>query len=270
MILYKYYDANSGLEALKSRKLGFRTPANFNDPFELTALFNNGEGMSSQPAYRRQIEELKNDLVILCLTRSPMNPLMWAHYGKEHTGIVIGYDVSSDFLSSPEYSLIPVGIGDVIYTQTKSPVAWTPQNVDSLHRVYLQGLGVSDTPTHDQQVLARRLLLTKHAIWGYEEEVRIVKLLDSLFEGSQEWQQHPYRTIFHVDNLPSGLHLFNQEVPIMEVYLGARNSMLDVPETLWALEDLSCPVFQLEVDDTSWQLVKKTAEMPPHHFGLSR
>lgn len=91
MSLYKYYDAEGGRAALNSRSLGGRTPSNFNEPFELTALSNGDGAMSKLHTLRVQIEELKEQVVILSLTRSPLNLLMWAHYGREYTGMVVRY-----------------------------------------------------------------------------------------------------------------------------------------------------------------------------------
>lgn len=257
VILYKYYDAGGGRAALNSRRLGFRKPSNFNDPFELTALSNGDGPMPELHMLRRQVEELKEQVVILSLTRSPLNPLMWAHYGKEHTGVVIAYDVSGDFLNSQEYNLIPADAGEVIYTHTKSPFKVTPQTMDILLRVYQQGFGAPDAQTYEQQALARRLFLTKHASWVYEEEVRVVKIADSMFEETHVFQADPLRSCESGSDLPYGLHLYRQEVPIVEVYLGAKNTMFHEPAVLLELQSLRCPVYQLEVDDTSWQLVPK-------------
>lgn len=257
MVLYKFYDAVGGQAALKNRRLGFRTPSKFNDPFELTALSNGDGPLSKLHTLRQQIEQLKEQVVILSLTRSPLNPLMWAHYGKEHTGIVIAYDVSGDFLNSQEYNLIPADAGDVIYTHTKSPFKLTPQTMDTLLRVYQQGFGGAATQTYEQQALARRLFLTKHASWVYEEEVRVVKIADSLFEESHVFWADPLRSYELGGELPYGMHLYKQEVPIVGVYLGAKNTMLNDPAALLELKSVGCPVHQLEVDDTSWQLTPK-------------
>ncbi|PKF25948.1 DUF2971 domain-containing protein [Pseudomonas hunanensis] len=257
MILYKYYDATGGLKALKSKRLGFRTPSNFNDPFELTALSNGDGPLSKMYTLRAQIEQLKEQVVILSLTRSPFNPLMWAHYGKDHTGVVIAYNVSGQFLNSPEYNLIPADTGDVIYTHTKSPFKMTPETMSTLHRVYQQGFGAPAAQTYEQQALARRLFLTKHASWVYEEEVRVVKIANNLFEEMQVFQGDPLRAYDLGEHLPFGLHLYRQKVPITAVYLGARNTLASDPVARLELEGLNCPVHQLEVDDSSWDLSPK-------------
>ena len=254
MILYKYYGPDAGLAALRSRKLGFTTPSCFNDPFELTAL-SNGDGPSSkQNTLRHQIEELKEQVVILSLTRSPSNPLMWAHYGQDHTGVVIAYDVAGPFLNSRQYNLIPADAGDVIYTHTKSPFLLTTDTMADLGGVYQLGFGAPVEPTFEQQVLARRLFLTKHASWVYEEEVRIVKIATNLFREAAEVWEDPncrYRT---GGGLPDGLHLFEPEVRFHSVYLGAKNTMLEDPDLKSELKDLGCPILQQEVSSSSWQL----------------
>lgn len=258
MILYKYYGAASGLAAIESQRLGFRVPHFFNDPFELTAL-SNGDGPEAKlDTLRMRIEELKRQVVILSLTRSPLNPLMWAHYGQEHTGFVVGYDVAGDFLGSQDYNLIPAQAGDVIYTHTKSPFTLTPATMDVLQRVYQFGHGATGVPSYEEQVLARRLFLTKHASWVYEEEVRVVKILDSLFEESARYQADPLRTFESPDYLPDGLYLYNHRMPIKEVYLGARNTLQEHPDELAKVFGGDRTVYKLTVEDTSWQLTCNT------------
>lgn len=259
MILYKYYGYDAGIAAMTSHQLGFRKPVYFNDPFELTALSNGSGPLSKQETLRHQIEELKEQVVILSLTRSPNNPLMWAHYGRDHTGFVIGYDVRGDFLNSQEFNLIPAEAGDVIYTHTKSPFELTRASMDAMKQVYQHGFGATHTPTFEQQSLARRLFLTKHASWVYEEEVRIVKLVDSLFEENHVFQAHGYRQLEKIDPLrplPTGLSLYKHQVPIHSVYLGARNTMQDGMDSE-RVQGLGCAVFQLGVNDTSWDLEAK-------------
>lgn len=259
MILYKYYDADGGFAALNSHQLGFRIPTEFNDPFELTALSNCEGALSKQNTLKRKIEDLKSQVAILSLTRSPLNPLMWAHYGKEHTGVVIAYEADCEFLNSWEHNLIPAESGEVIYTQTKTPFDLTSQSMDTLHQVYLRGAGDGSSLDVRKHALASRLFLTKHASWVYEEEVRVVKVYDSMFESSSDIQKQRYRSYRVLD---SGLLLYQEKVNILEVYLGAKNTMWDDPKTSETLKNLPCRIYQLEVDDKSWDLNKKLLERP--------
>ena len=67
----------------------------------------------------RTLNEILKNVVILSLTRTPLNALMWAHYGEEHKGFVIGYDVDDQFFKCKTNNLIPIQQGNVIYTKTK-------------------------------------------------------------------------------------------------------------------------------------------------------
>jgi hypothetical protein len=187
---------------------------------------------------------------------------MWAHYGEDHSGFVIGYDVSDPFLSSEEYNLIPVSAGDVVYTSTKSPHILDPEIMRRIQNIFMSGMGelgrIRDPETLS---LARKIFLTKHASWVYEEEVRVVKVLDSLFETSADFQNDARRSQYSLTQQESlgrfielvpGLSIFNFEVPIREVYLGLRNPMRDAPEQLEPIE--GAKLYKLEMDERSWDL----------------
>lgn len=262
MILYKYYGFEAGKKALKSSNLGFRKPKNFNDPFELSFLSNSGGPHSKQAELKSILDDLRNTVAILSLTRAPSNPLMWAHYGQEHSGFVVGYDVSDSFLSSDEYNLIPVSAGDVVYTSTKSPHILDPDMMNRIQNIFMSGMGelqrIRDTETLS---LARKIFLTKHASWVYEEEVRVVKILDSLFEESTAFQNDERRSHYSlteeespghlIEQIP-GLSIFNFQVPIKEVYLGLRNSLSDEPEKIELPKEAK--LYKFEMDERSWEL----------------
>ena len=230
MILYKYYGFNAGLSALRNGQLGFRTPKDFNDPFELTFL-SNAIGPSSK------LDDLKSSVAILSLTRTPLNPLMWAHYGEGHTGFVIGYDTNDKFLTSKHYNLVPVDDGDVVYANTKNLHALDPASMKLFYKAYLAGQGIDLSGSERAQInsLIRRIFLTKHSSWVYEEEVRVVKVLQSLFDTAEEYQNDPMRSFYHLskDVAPgyscqtvSGLLIYYHTAKIKEVYLGVRNPLL--------------------------------------------
>lgn len=264
MILYKYYGFESGLSALKSGKLGFRVPAYFNDPFELSFLSNGSGDEKKISTLHKKLEELSQSVVILSLTRAHDNPLMWAHYGKEHEGFVIGYDVNTDFLTSHQLNLIPVDDGDVVYTNTKSKHILNKGVMDKLHKVYLSAMGGMQTTNPELKSLARKIFLTKHASWVYEEEVRIVKVAYSFFEEAHEAQQDPLRAFTDIESV-NGLRLMQHKVKIKEVYLGARNKLVQHPSK--EFEDIhksltieKCQFKKMAVDKNSWNLITSKLE----------
>jgi hypothetical protein len=98
MILYKYVSFEAGKAILGRNSIGFSQPKCFNDPFDLPTY-------PPEPA-PNPVESLFSDVRtwvknhiwaentgILSLTRTPTNPLMWAHYADKHQGVVVGLDV---------------------------------------------------------------------------------------------------------------------------------------------------------------------------------
>lgn len=245
MILYKYYGFQAGINALKSQKLGFREAQFFNDPFDLTYIDN-----SSQYAdLERIVNFFKTNCAVLSLTRNPYNPLMWAHYGDEHRGFCIGYDIDDELLKSDAHNLIPVNDGDVIYTSLKevseikddfSAVWRNLQFVKNKRDLLLD----SDEMQKAVIELLRKLLLYKHSAWSYEEEVRVVKVHQPLDVelGSEHGElgvghffSDPLNSFSSLSkemapgmrvSLVDGLYIFDSPVKIKEVYLGLRNPLL--------------------------------------------
>jgi hypothetical protein len=274
LILYKYYGFSAGLSALKSSQLGFREPVSFNDPFELSFLDNaQGPGVKLNDL-ENKLNELKKSVAILSLTRSPCNPLMWAHYGENHTGFVIGYDVDTPFLTSDDYNLIPVERGDVVYTNTKTIHNLTPRSRDLLHKVYLASQGQDQDSLNKSEFenLARKIFLTKHASWVYEEEVRVVKSFLSMFETTDDYYSDPMRCWSTISKrvAPSmglvqvpGLKIYSHKVDIKEVYLGVRNPLVqrqtevstDIDATISnKAEREKWKIYSLRMASGSWRL----------------
>jgi hypothetical protein len=90
---------------------------------------------------------------IFCLSRTQMNPLMWAHYAAAHTGVCIHFDARAD---------------------RGSPFAYA-------RRVQYRGvrpaLEVATVPPAPD-VLIDVLALTKSREWAYEQEFRLLGNLD--------------------------------------------------------------------------------------------
>lgn len=266
MILYKYYGYDSGLKAIKSRNLGFRKPKHFNDPFELSYLSNSDGNSSKITMLNTRLDQFRDSVAILSLTRTPDNPLMWAHYGEEHKGFVIGYDATDKFLSSQEYNLIPATSGDVVYTNTKSSHFLDQDTMRKVNEIYLSSLGRNNIKDPETVSLARKIFLTKHASWVYEEEVRVVKIIDSIFMESRDFQSDPLRSYsilleenssgFSKEKIP-GLSIFNHISKIKEIYLGLRNPLIQ-SDKFDEIPRFDFPqIFTFQMNDRSWSLKRK-------------
>jgi hypothetical protein len=276
LILYKYYGYDAGLAALRSSQLGFRNPKDFNDPFELTFLSNAQGPNSKLSRLGYDIEELKSSIVILSLTRTPLNPLMWAHYGRDHEGFVIGYETNEKFLTSKDYNLITVDNGDVVYTNTKSPHVLNIASMKLFHDVYMAGKGLelNDTKRAQVESLMRKVFLTKHSVWVYEEEVRVVKANNSFFETTEATQADLLRSFYflvkdvapgYACDMVRGLHIYNYRVKIKEVYLGIRNPLLNTGR-IDNLAHQSDMELVNKANEESWKVY--ALKMSPRSWGL--
>lgn len=262
MILYKYYSSTAGLIALESSKVGFRTPIYFNDPFEASVIC--GKAFTSD-----RVSNTLKSVAILSLTRTPLNALMWAHYGEEHKGIVIGYEVDDPFFQCKKTNLIPVQKGNVIYTKTK-PFLRTSTKVTTELCNAIEGL-INEKDYDLITDLTNHLFLNKDTIWSYEEEVRIVKsIINVTMETSELWENPYYRYSTVNERIEPGfsrekilgLKIYDYPVKIKEIFLGARNSFLEANNTdainlIKKINAENIKVYSVSVDNKSWNLVKK-------------
>lgn len=270
MTLYKYYAYGGGLAAIDSRQYGFREPRHFNDPFEFTYLLGTSSG-SKAGSVEQIIADLRERVCVLCLTRSNVNPLMWAHYADSHRGFVVEYDVDDEFLTSPVYNLVPVQEGVVAYPEEKPDTFLSDKNIAAIHQVFLQGCGDSVSLVKTHLPIVQALYLKKHKVWSYEEEVRVVKLVDSLFEETHVFLSDPLRSytilIKDIEGKPGcametqpGLKLFDKHpAKIKSVYFGVRNPLLvdtvclDEKIAKWRAQGVQ-NFFRMDVGPSSWLL----------------
>lgn len=192
MPLYKYVTDNTAINILAKRSIRFTQPCAFNDPFEFLPQFiRRGKSLShiegkfeftldtpcregimisdcgglseanNDEAARVLLQALSERVGVLCLTRNPLNLLMWAHYCGDHKGAVIELDEEHPFFANT----FPV-----VYSETR-PI-YELSN--------FMGIPV---PMADFYV--------KSDIWAYEQEVRISKPLNRAKDVSPQTQEEP-------------------------------------------------------------------------------
>lgn len=265
MILYKYVSFTSAQKIIETSTLGFSCLEDVNDPFEGRALkFKRNKETINTPdsvfvgAVRNR---LSRNYGILSLTRQPLNPLMWAHYGTSHTGVVIGIDIEKAKLNCEETSVIPAQYGEIVYSQTKPHSLLLEPTAEQLMNI---GEEVQSFNSHDFQ-LFKQAFLYKSIDWGYEEEVRVVKNVRSnisrykrgeFCNKSGSWKQL----------IIEGRPLFCLQIPensITEVYLGTsvyknvtRKGMTETEyvETIEKWENQNIAVYNCRPKVESWSL----------------
>ncbi|SLN27151.1 hypothetical protein TRL7639_01006 [Falsiruegeria litorea R37] len=177
-LLYKYYGFSAGLAAISKNSLGFSKPTKFNDPME-GRLWLHQNGLS--PTW---LEPLLDSVGILCMTRNHLNPLMWSHYGENHTGFVIGYDDGDLLFSDQRDTVIDAQSGS---TFTESQYEFSDVEQSGRAAAQWVQLGMDELEVPDIAAAIRHIFLMKQHCWNYEEEVRIVKLLSSAAHTASEW-----------------------------------------------------------------------------------
>ncbi|MGB1257972.1 MAG: DUF2971 domain-containing protein, partial [Thiolinea sp.] len=144
--------------------VGFSCLEDLNDPFECTSFGfkENGElNVTPRTATGACKNRFSRQYGVLSLTRQPLNPLMWSHYGDSHQGVVIGFDVDSAGLSDASSCIIPSQYGEVVYTSTKPHRDLPMPSSDQLMAI---GNSVNFDP--DAFNLVKRAFLYKSLEWG--------------------------------------------------------------------------------------------------------
>jgi hypothetical protein len=116
--------------------------------------------------------------------------------------------------------------------------------------------------------------LTKHSIWAYEEEVRIVKVWQSLFETAEDYQGDPLRSFGDISKyvapgyacqMINGLLIYHHPVKIKEVYLGVRNPLL-VDDEGTVQNPLTDSMLVEKANQEKWRI--RVLKMSRHSWGL--
>lgn len=138
--VYKFLSAKYGISNLENRRLKLSTIDDLNDPFDLASIDTTDERINS--ALTALITDFRGRIGLVCFSRNWDNLLMWSHYGASHTGICLGFDISTH--------------GDF--------------DLDVRYQPNLLKIRRREDLNFD---LAYRLLRTKHESWSYEQEVRM-------------------------------------------------------------------------------------------------
>jgi len=183
--LKQFLEITTSSQPLKTNQFGSWTPqvemirqARLRNPdFKFTeaelAYIREGviEGMQRtikiEPESNEEIRRIMADTTVFCLSETYDNLLMWSHYAKNHTGVVI------KFLSLPEVDSPLI---------TAQPVRYTPQ----MPRLNFDVL--MDFDKARKHVL-ETITLTKSEVWAYEKEWRIICALRNK---TQSYEILPY------------------------------------------------------------------------------
>lgn len=249
-INYKYYGADTALTVLTNDTLQFSHPSVFNDPFDCNVslfafeeetvrlhmedLIKRDKGNNYVERFRlhrnlnSKIMPVAKDFMqhifntensnrgVTCFSKSSVNMLMWAHYATCHTGVCLGYDLLSlrhyIVLKNRESCLIPVR-----YKESIVPIK-DFQGMEMLHTWFG----------------------SKHAMWQYEEEIRMISRPLILDENRKYYFKIPVEII-------------------KEVHLGTSINSEKRAEIMKLAKDRfpHVKIFQVKADYSSFTLIKQ-------------
>lgn len=195
-VLYKYCSAETAIDILESRSLKFTNLGELNDPFEFLPSFGCLPN-SIDDVLAEDCLDFASQLAAACpsgvcsFSSERDNLLMWAHYGKWHTGIVIGFATANSFFRDRLYR--------VNYSKRRPTIRLS-------HAVSSDELETTITwqPSEDD---FRQVLTTKSEHWHYESEWRLIRKFS-------ECRRTKSRSGIHVLSVPQSA--------ICEVIMGVR------------------------------------------------
>lgn len=164
MKIYKYFSGDV-LELVFQREnfcgVKCSLPKDYNDPFELFLGVDLNVSSECLATYREVVAEIPQ-LPTTCFSKSPVVPPMWAHYGQNHSGFVLEFDVSS--LNG---CFEDVQLRDVDYKNTPNPELKTCLEMATgtrkpRHAIWLM------------QAVMSEGYFSKYTEWSYEQECRLV------------------------------------------------------------------------------------------------
>jgi DUF2971 family protein len=218
MLLYKYLSFEDAARVLKSNCIGFSQSRYFNDPFDkpdIPGIDRNGPDFAR---YVKKFEDEHNWIEltgILCLTRTPTNALMWAHYARGHAGVVIGIDAVRAGFTDEATNLVPAQFGSVIYVSGRSMLSFVTRPPSEFE------VGLTYHFPLDQYERLQRLFLQKPLYWAYEEEVRVLKSVAGIAPPGGANRSGQFGIIETTGKRPIYLYKL-PEGSIREVYFGCK------------------------------------------------
>lgn len=250
MILYKYISLHAAQLILASAHIGFSRSSFFNDPFDKPVATpgpyeNPIESMFSGIKAQAKSQTWEEYTGILSLTRSPTNPLMWAHYSDGHRGAVLEINTHDAGFTNEESNMIPAQFGSVVYSRRR-PTGPYYSNFEEAVEV---GGTHHFVPSHYEKW--QRLFLTKPFEWAYEEEVRIAKCLKGLESQGSSSNESGNCNIIEVGGRPIHCFAFPAHA-ITRVFVGVRADKKRVSDLSDKFPGVS--VVQVQLEDARFEV----------------
>lgn len=138
-MFYHFTNADHAISNIENKRLKIARILKLNDPYDLSAIYvRNPEERKKRESWIQRIDQQYG---IICFSKNYDSSPMWGHYGDNHAGICLGFDIE------------PANILEVSYIKN---LIRLPKNVPQT------------TSTLE------KILKSKHDSWCYENEIRIL------------------------------------------------------------------------------------------------
>jgi|GEM_PF-7046156 len=174
MRLFKYVSIETMTKIIKNKCLRFTQPCQLNDPFEMIPVYSNDitkldiTGWLSKEDIIEFNKYLFNvNYLGLSMSKCMDSILMWAHYGENHYGVMLEFNLDSNFFDTKNSEGL---IYSVPYS-TKRPTFVSNDIVIKASYNKVSG---------EERNEMCNCILSKAECWDYEEEVRFIKPVSCL------------------------------------------------------------------------------------------
>ncbi len=140
----------------KKERLRIKTEYTRKYKSEITAVRKDEPNNFSEQFFNRAITNLNSKIGIFSLSRRWDSTLMWAHYTNSHKGFCVGFNRESDYFKLKGNPFDP--------TFVIQPVEYSDERIK--------------VPVEEGVKINPKVMLTKAKDWAYEEEERIISLLN--------------------------------------------------------------------------------------------
>lgn len=140
-------------------------PQDYNDPFELFLGIDMDQGSELLATYKEVVQEIPS-LLTTCFSRSPVVAPMWAHYGNNHRGFVVGFDSLK-----METHFKDLMVRDIVYRDAPS------EDLSKFAMMAARRCKPRDAMAL-RDAVHYNAYFSKYSEWSYEQEARAINLDD--------------------------------------------------------------------------------------------
>lgn len=170
MRAYKFLSLEYAVDNLVKHRLKIAQYEDMNDPFEL-----HGAAVSN-PIYHQILVDVIKKYGVLCFSRVDNEPLLWSHYADKHRGCCIAFEIDQSVRLEPTISLDAPRKVEIKMPRLEQFVLEAFESGRlPIEETDAELISLSEDPEFDE--ITKAVLLSKYSGWKYEQELRVLIML---------------------------------------------------------------------------------------------